>query len=113
MNLWHVFPCTIYLSNGSKVIASEQGSIQLSPNFVVQNVFFIPELRCNLISLGQLMDEINCFVTLADDLLIIQDCTLRMPIRVSKQKDRIFLYQPLQLSSMFPGSVRLSDLGSL
>lgn len=64
-------------------------------------------LKCNLISLGQLMDEANYFNTLFDNLCIVQDCISRMMIGVSERKDRIFLYKLLHLLSHFTGSISM------
>lgn len=76
-------------------------------------MLFIPELKYNLISLGRLIDKINCSVTLFDNLCIIQDCISRMLIRVGKRKDRIWEYLALPLSFSFAGSVKLKDSSSL
>lgn len=61
-NLQSGGPYFICLPNGSEVIAIEQGGVYLGPNFNVRNVLFIPELKCNLIFLGQLMEDTNRFI---------------------------------------------------
>lgn len=61
----------------------------------------------NLISLGQLIDDTVCIIILSDNLCVIQDRISRMSIRVSERKNRIFLYRPLELSSLFVGSIQV------
>lgn len=46
-NLQAVGPYIIRLSNGAEAVASEQGTICLSPEFIAHNLLFIPELKCN------------------------------------------------------------------
>lgn len=54
-NLQPIYLCTISLRNGSEAIGLEEGSVCLGANFTVDNVSFVLELKCNLISLGQFM----------------------------------------------------------
>lgn len=53
----------IGLPNRFKAIDEQQWNVCLGPNFYVYNVLFIQKLKCNLISLAQLLQESNFFVT--------------------------------------------------
>lgn len=85
----------------------------MGPNFTVHNVLFIPQLKCDLISLGQLMEETDYFITFSNSLCVIQDPISRMPIGVGKRNDRVFINRPLQLSSLFVGSTTSIDSNTL
>lgn len=74
-------------------------------------MLFILELKYNLISLRELVDEANCFVTLSDDFCLIHDRTSRMPFGVVRQKDRIRLYQPAILSNFVCRFSELNKFG--
>lgn len=61
-NLRYASPYTVGLPNKTEAIVSQQGDEHLGPNFILKNVLFIPNLECNLISLGQI--DTNYFITL-------------------------------------------------
>lgn len=62
----------------------QQGSAYVGPKFSIDNVLFIPALKCNLISLVQLYDDVDIFITIYRGVCVIQDHTLKMPIGVGE-----------------------------
>lgn len=79
LNLQPCGPYLIGLPNGSTMVAPERGSVFMGPNFTVHNILFIPELKCNFISLGELMKETNCFISISNGLCVIQDPISKVP----------------------------------
>lgn len=79
-NLSLVSSCTIYFPNRSEAIVVERGSAYLAQNFIVRHLLLILELKRNLVSLGQLIDETNCSISMSTGLLVIQDHILKMLI---------------------------------
>lgn len=61
------------------------GKWTIGQNSIVHNMLFIPQLKCNMISLAQLMDDVNYFVIFSTDLYVIQDrisrCRLKWVIK--------------------------------
>ena len=51
--------CPVVLPNGITVMATEEGSIRLSPYLVLSHVLYVPEFNCNLISVSRLIDDSN------------------------------------------------------
>lgn len=60
----HVSYCPVGLPNGKTVMATKEGSVRLSNNITLKNVLFVPELSCNLISVSQMIDDMQCTLTL-------------------------------------------------
>lgn len=58
---------TIGLPNRSEAVVMEQGSVCVESNLIVRDVSFISNLKCNLISLGQLMDDPHYFISLSNN----------------------------------------------
>lgn len=54
-------------------------------NLVLQSVFFMEELKFDLISVAQLMDENHSIVQLADRYLVVQNRTTRMVIGAGRR----------------------------
>ncbi|CAN6884243.1 unnamed protein product [Brassica oleracea] len=65
----NVPPCLVGLPNGKLVMADQEGSIALTENMALHGVLYVKELKCNLISVSQLIDELNYY----DDVLFYDD----------------------------------------
>lgn len=66
-----ISPYTIGLPNGLEATGVEMGYVSLSPDFTINNVLLIPQLRCNLISISQLFIENKCVITINDNVLLL------------------------------------------
>ena len=71
-DLREVIGCLVGLPNGKHVIAIKDGSLNHDRSLRLENVFFVPNLKCNLISMSQLIDESNYIVQFTNDLCVIQ-----------------------------------------
>lgn len=83
--------CPVGLPNGKSVNATKEGSIYLSNNLNLKHVLFVPELRCNLISISQLIDDIHCTVQFTSTSCVIQDQS-RALIGTSVRRDGLFYF---------------------
>ncbi|KAA8515426.1 hypothetical protein F0562_018963 [Nyssa sinensis] len=81
---------TVGLPNGAKIIATKHGKARAGENIILQDVLFVPSLRCNLISVGQLMRELNCIVTFSPNLCVIQDRSMKNLIGVGELEDGVY-----------------------
>lgn len=93
--LHSIFPYAIGLPNGSEITGIQQGFAYLSPNFKIHHVLYIPKLKCNLISMSQLVKEHKCMVTIINEICVVQDRISRMLIGVGEQVDGIYFYSRL------------------
>jgi len=59
-----IAPVTIGLPNGAHTTASEMGLTRLAKNLQLENVLYVPNLKCNLVSTSKLCKQFNCKVTL-------------------------------------------------
>lgn len=91
---------TIGLPNESEVMTTQQESVLLGPKFILHDILIIPNLKCNLISLVQLMKTKKYFIIMTDELCVIHNRILRTPIGVSEEWNGLFIYKSLQLSSL-------------
>lgn len=53
-NLNNTYPYLVGLPNGNKAIARQEGTVSLNPHLKLLSVFYILDLKYNLISLAQL-----------------------------------------------------------
>lgn len=92
------------LTYGIEESASHQGDVRLGPNFTLKDILFIHNLKCNLLSLGQM--ETDYFITFLM-VFVLQDLISRTPIGVGEWMNGIFIYRLLRLSNLFACSTSL------
>ncbi|XP_010495419.1 PREDICTED: uncharacterized protein LOC104772515 [Camelina sativa] len=69
----YILPCTIGLPNGNNSLAKEKGTVKFDDDFELRNVLFVPELKCNLISVLQLVADLDVVMQIANKGCVIQD----------------------------------------
>ncbi|XP_061365776.1 uncharacterized protein LOC133309055 [Gastrolobium bilobum] len=79
-DITHIPPLSVTLPNGSITYAAKQGSMVFNTNFSLSNVLYVPNLRCNLISVSQLLHSKSSSVTFTDKKCILQDQVLKREI---------------------------------
>ena len=84
---------TVKLPNGVNAPITHIGTIQLTPNIVLNNVLCVPSFQFNLISVGKLTHDANCIVTFLPNSCLIQDQSSRKVIGAGKLHDGLFLFQ--------------------
>ena len=84
---------TVKFGDGSLVSTRGRGSVlfkcQNGEHRVLIEVYYIPDLRSNIISLGQ-MDEVGCKVLIENGELHIYDRARKLLTRVSCSKNRLY-----------------------
>jgi hypothetical protein len=91
---------SVQIADGTLYHVTHKGSLSDS-NFTVPNIFFVPELSMNLLSVGQITDH-NCFVGFDDSSCFVQDRHTGDVIgtgRRRKSSPRIYILDTLRLPS--------------
>ncbi|KAH9672345.1 hypothetical protein KPL70_017686 [Citrus sinensis] len=88
----YVIPCSIRLPDGNVTIANTKGTVVLASHLRLNNVLFMPSLTCNLISVSQLIRDVNCFIQFYDQLCVIQDRITRMLIGAGEQREGLYYF---------------------
>ncbi|KAL9225536.1 hypothetical protein vseg_001445 [Gypsophila vaccaria] len=93
-NIWREDSSTISLPDGRRMKAEIHGEVELSKNFILKDVLFVPTLICDLISVQQLISENKCVVTFYSDHCELQDLTTRMTIGRGEHRQGVYYYKP-------------------
>ncbi|CAA7032084.1 unnamed protein product [Microthlaspi erraticum] len=99
INVRKMDPVLIILADGRQRVSETEGTVVLGSNLVLKSVFFVEELKSDLIAVGQLMDENNCVVQLADKFLVIQDRVSRTVIGAGKRDSGTFRFCKTELAA--------------
>ncbi|CAH9135408.1 unnamed protein product [Cuscuta epithymum] len=73
-------PILVSMPNGETTHATSVGDIHLSPEIVIKNVLHVPGLKCNLISIARLIDDLKCDIYFTTEICVIQGRPSRTPI---------------------------------
>ncbi|XP_021746631.1 uncharacterized protein LOC110712474 [Chenopodium quinoa] len=90
------FECPVGLPNGDTVSASLIGSVSLSDKITLTGVLYVPNLSCNLISVSQLNDDLNCTVQFNSYICAIQDQTKEL-IGTGTRRDGLYYFSKTDL----------------
>ena len=93
----NITACPVGLPNGERTNATKEGTIILEGGLKLKNVLYVPKLRCSLISVSQLLDELNCVVQFTDKLCVMQDRISRMLIGAGKRIDGLCYFCGAQM----------------
>ena len=70
-DLKEISTCLVGLPNRSRVVATNKGSIELNGNLVLSNVLYAAGLSCNVISVSQIIDEIDCVIAFSRQMCVV------------------------------------------
>ncbi|GJZ82291.1 retrovirus-related pol polyprotein from transposon TNT 1-94 [Tanacetum coccineum] len=91
-NLKEIVQWPVELPDGNIAMAKKEGDVCFDNGFVLRNVFYVPGLTCNLLSVPQLLDEENCIVQFAPNICVIQNLTSRTVIGAGERRDGGLFY---------------------
>ncbi|CAO2817703.1 unnamed protein product [Amaranthus hypochondriacus] len=92
-NIHNVTNCPIGLPDGKQVVSTMKGDVKLCSDIVLRNVFYVPDLQCNLISVTQLTDDMSCVLLFTKTFCVIQDLQLRTLIGVGERRDGLYYFR--------------------
>ena len=84
--------CPIGFSDGKQIISTIQGKVQLCTNIILHNVYYVPSLNCNLISISQLTADVRFTITFTNTLCAIQNIHLRTLIGLGERRDELYYF---------------------
>jgi len=70
-NVQPIRPIPICLPNGTHTLAEKQGKITLGEKMCLNEVLYVPELNCNLLSVAKLCKDLNCAMTFFDESCVL------------------------------------------
>ena len=97
-DLRNVVGCPVHFADGSQVQATQTGSLKLSDKIVLENVLFVPNLNCTLLSVAKLLKQTGCLAVFTDTLCILQDRFTRTLIGAGEERDGIYVYRDVTIA---------------
>ena len=91
-------------------MADQERSISLTENMALHGVLYVKEFKCNLISVSQLIDELNCNVMFAKTCCLLQNLMLITLIGMGTKKDGVYFLQGVEMVRRVK---KVGEVGSL
>lgn len=92
-----ILSCNVGLPNGHNVMTNQKGSVVFDVDFSLKNVLLVPELRCNLISVSQLVQDADCMMQIANIGCVIQGRLLRNLIGAGELRNGLYFFRRLKV----------------
>ncbi|KAJ1440404.1 hypothetical protein SESBI_01976 [Sesbania bispinosa] len=114
INVKKITNIPVGLSDGKDATTTKEGSVILDGGLQLDNVLFVPQLTCNLISVSQLIDASNCIVQFTNALCVIQDRKTRTLIGEGERIDGLYFFRVVPKEpSHLKGEMRKLEVGSI
>lgn len=91
----YMLPCGIGLPNGKQSLSREKWTVMFDDEFEHKNVLFVPDLRYNLISISQLVADLDIVMQIANMGCVLQDRTTRSLIGAGELRDGLYFFRRL------------------
>lgn len=89
-------PVPIGLPDGKEVMTEKEGTVMLNKYLKLNNVLYVPNLKCNLLSVSQLIEETNCTVMFTNKCCVIQDHNSRMLIGAGEKHEGLYYFKGIE-----------------
>ena len=66
-----ISPVLIDLPNSAKTMSTKQGTVSLGERLKLNEVLYVPNMSCNLISIARITKDLHCTVTFFDEYCIL------------------------------------------
>ncbi|CAA7057513.1 unnamed protein product [Microthlaspi erraticum] len=97
----YALPCSVGLPNGTQSVCREKGTVVFDEEFELRNVLFVPDLKCNLISVSQLIADLDIVLQIANKGCVLQDRTTRNLSGVGELRDGLYFFRRLTRVNAF------------
>ncbi|XP_019224674.1 PREDICTED: uncharacterized protein LOC109206313 [Nicotiana attenuata] len=92
-----VLPYLVTLPNGYKVKVICTGTLTLSSEISLTHVLLVPSFQYNLISLAQLVLQLNCLAYFSSIACVLQGPSLKKPVGLGSLQNRLYILNPANL----------------
>lgn len=105
-------PFLITLPNGYKVKVISTGSLHLRHDITLHNVLLVPSFQFNLLSVYQLIKQLNCSAVFFIFTCYLQGPSLKRPLKIGRSSNRLYYCAadyPAHPSSHVPATATFND----
>ncbi|KAL1217695.1 Retrovirus-related Pol polyprotein from transposon RE1 [Cardamine amara subsp. amara] len=94
-NITSIAPCSVGFADGSHTMSTSMGVLSLSEHIVLDNVLYVPDLNCSLLSVSKLLKKLQCVALVTDCFCVLQDRFSRTLIGAGEERDGVYFLTDL------------------
>ncbi|GJZ10789.1 retrovirus-related pol polyprotein from transposon TNT 1-94, partial [Tanacetum coccineum] len=92
-------PIRIKLPDGTSKWVDKVGSIQINSSLILHNVFYVPDFKVNLLSVGKLLKSQNLIALFFPTVFFLHDPSTKKVLAVREGFNNLYIYKPSSGSS--------------
>ncbi|GKC94116.1 pyridoxal 5'-phosphate synthase-like subunit PDX1.2, partial [Tanacetum coccineum] len=92
-------PIRIKLPDGTSKWVDKVGSIQINSSLILHNVFYVPDFKVNLLSVGKLLKSQNLIAVFFPTVFFLQDPSTKKVLAVGEGFNNLYICKPSSGSS--------------
>ena len=77
-------------------MVKKEGTVMLNKFLKLNNVLYIPNLKCNLILVSQLIEEIDCTILFTKKFCTMQDHNSRVMISTGEKREGLYYFNIME-----------------
>ncbi|KAL0710990.1 hypothetical protein Bca4012_017968 [Brassica carinata] len=89
---------SVIFHNGRVTQTTKRGILQLSKDYALHDVFFVPEFHCTLISVSKLLKQTDCIAIFTDTLCVLQDHFSRTLIGTGEEREGVYYFTGVKVA---------------
>ena len=92
------FPSSVTFPNGQLSNATKRGTLKLSNDYSVNDVLFVPDFNCTLISVSKLLKQTGCIAIFTDTLCVLHDRFSRTLIGAGEEREGVYYFTGVKVA---------------
>ena len=92
INVVDIVSSPVKFPNGNASRATKRGVLPLGSNYLLNDVLFVPDFDCTLISVSKLLKQTGCVAIFTDTLCFLQDRFSRTLIGAREEREGVYYF---------------------
>ncbi|GMI79954.1 hypothetical protein HRI_001664700 [Hibiscus trionum] len=105
------FKNSIKIADGSHYKIQGKGSVFLTPDLLLKDVLFVPDLKCNLLSVSKLSKDFNCVLKFKGSDCVLQELDRKKTIGSASLQNGLYVFSSIQFPQNPSSTACISSLG--
>nr|GEW70503.1 hypothetical protein [Tanacetum cinerariifolium] len=105
-------PIRIKLPDGTSKWVDKVGHIQINSSLILHNVFYVPEFKVNLLSVGKLLKTQSLIAIFLPTMFLFQDPSTKKVLAVGEGFNNLYICKPSSSSSIKQSSFNFPSVSS-
>ena len=108
-----ILPSSVKFLNGRGSKATKKGRLVLSRDYYLDDVLYVPNFNCTLISVSRLLRQTRCIAIFTDTLCVLQNRFTKTLIGTSEEREGVYYFIGVKAASVNKTAGRTASTSEL